>query len=199
MGNEATAPTALSLAALGGVTGLFFLFFRELLRLVLGETDESGRGWPLGRSAQLDLGVESSSEPKLKKSLKSGEGSDVSMRCSSLSGVSRYRRMRSLESVAARGWVSGRRGAFVRDVRGGVLVVSCSSIISSRMRAFFCRNASKSATSCSVTAIKRLLRLVSSRYSAGMGGTGDTGGVEYLEDLLEDGVFEVLLSRLSDE
>jgi hypothetical protein len=32
-----------------------------------------------------------------------------------------------------------------------------------------------------------------------MGGTGDRGGVECFDDLLEEGVFEVLLSRLSDE
>ena len=88
LGNAAIAPTALSLAALGGVIGLFFWLFLEL-RVVFGETDESGRAWVLGRGAQLDLGVESSSEPKVKKSLRSGEGSDVSMMCPSDSGVSR--------------------------------------------------------------------------------------------------------------
>lgn len=118
--NPLDAPTALNLATLGGVRGL------NLRLLGSGDTaEESGLGWPRRDGAQDVLGVESSSDPKLRKSLRSGDGSAVSMACPPLSGVSRYRRIWCLSfgtsgpRMVLTDDASECREAFLSGMRGG--------------------------------------------------------------------------------
>ena len=73
--NPRAEPTALSLAAEGGAEE------DTVSCLWSGAIKESGLGLPLRDGAQLVLGVGSSSDPKLRKSSRSGDGSAVSMDC----------------------------------------------------------------------------------------------------------------------
>lgn len=183
------APTALSLAAEGGVIGL------ALLRLDL--VVESGLALPFGGGAQLVRGVESSSEPKLRKSLKSGEGSAMSIWWESEMGVSRYRSTRCRSLPVPRTVLTDDSLEFLEllfsEILGGDLA-TCSSIISSRMRARFCRRASRSCSSCFVTAISRLLfsELPWVCVSEEVGESGGVGCKDRVEAM--DGFLEVLFS-----
>ena len=78
---SAEAPTALNLTALGGVVGLSFWVFGS-------NAPESGLGLPLRGGPHDARGVEPSSDPKLKKSERSGDGSGVSICWASFIGVS---------------------------------------------------------------------------------------------------------------
>src|SRR6187402_3431011 len=74
----------------------------------------------------------------------------------------------------------------------GVLAVSCSSMIFSRMRARFCLNASKSASSCFVTAMNRLLLSELCLNSTEVGDNGGVGCCDDLSDFTDEAVLETL-------
>jgi len=192
------APTALSLGADGGVVG------ENFSPLTWGETAESGLGWPFLVGAQDVRGVESSSEPKLKKSLRSGDGSEVSIRWDSERGVSRKRRILwfSDEAPTSRTVFTDDDAEYLEPllsgIRGGDLAVSCSSMISSRIRALFCLKASRSASSCFVTAMNRLLRSEDWRNSTEVGERGGVGCCDDWPDRTDDARFVDILSFLEE-